>query len=152
MPLPKVTLSRRKVSTQASYADVVLWTNAVSQRLSDHLRSSGAGILIFCWGLMAADKGAAQAVYKAHPKWIMLTAGTAATALFIDVLHFVLSFIVSDRLKHAMEKEKVEFKAYPTESVPYKLVYIFFWLKTLLMPLAFASVLAILFSSLRKLP
>jgi hypothetical protein len=127
----------------------VQWTNAVSQRLSDYLRSSGAGILIFCWGLISADKGPAQTIYKAHPKWIMLTAGMTASSLFIDLLHFVLSFIVSDRMKRTMEKKRLEYKAYPTDSIAYKLVYWFFWLKTLLMPLAFASVLTILFSSLR---
>jgi hypothetical protein len=142
-------MSNHIISTHANYADVVKWRNDITQRLSDYLRSSGVGILIFCWGLTTADKGFAQTAYKAHPKWIMLTAVIAATALFIDLLHFVCSFLVTDRMKLAMEKEKVECKPFPTGSITYRLVYIFFWLKILLMPLAFVSVIAILFSSLR---
>jgi len=139
------------VSTHAGYADVVKWRNDVSQRLSDYLRSCGAGILLFCWGLLTADKGLAQAVYKGHPRWIVLTSIGAAAALFIDLMHFVFSFIVSDKLKLEMEREKLESKPYPTRSFMYKAVYVCFWAKLTLIPLAFGSVIVLLMVTLQQM-
>ncbi|MGA2350014.1 MAG: hypothetical protein ABSF70_06230 [Terracidiphilus sp.] len=137
------------VSTHAGYADVVKWRNDVCQRLSDYLRGSGVGILVFCWGLLTADKGFAQAVCKGHSKWIILTAFVAASALFIDLMHFVFSFIVSDKLKLEMEREKLESKPYPTKSFMYRAVYVCFWTKLTLIPLAFGSVIVLLLVSLQ---
>jgi hypothetical protein len=137
-------------ATQATYADVVKWRDDVSQRLSDYLRSCAAGILLFCWGLMTADKGFAQAVYQGHSKWIVLTSMGVVTALVFDLLHFVFSFIVEDNRRLEMEREKPHGKPHSSKGILYYAIYVCIYVKATLIPLAFISVIALLFVTLHK--
>jgi hypothetical protein len=136
------------VSTHACYADVLKWRDDISQRLSHYLRSCGVAILLFCWGLVTADKGFAQTVCKTHSRWIILISIVVATALSFDLLHFVIIFLTDDKLKREMEREKLKCKPYPSTGFKYWASYVCFWMKLVLIAVAFGLVLILLFISL----
>jgi len=129
----------------ATYQDVLTRLTTVSTRMSDILRTLGIGTVVFCWGLFTADKGLAQEVASRHRLWILITAAIAIMGLLCDLLQAVVAYWVANRLRRDMERKNVAKAPYPYQSTLYRSQTFFFATKAILMPIATASIVALLF-------
>lgn len=132
-------------SDGATYQQVLDRLTTVSTRISDILRTLGIGTVVFCWGLFTADKGLAQDVAVHHRIWIVITAAIAVAGLLFDLLQAIVSYWVADRLRHEMEQDDVAMKPYPYDDLLYRSQTFFFAGKAILMPVATASIIVLLF-------
>lgn len=127
------------------YSEVLSRLATVSTRLSDILRTIGIGIVVFCWGLLTADKGLALDVAAHHRVWIVVTASIAVLGLFFDLLQAVVGYWVPNRLRREMECKNLAAGFYDYTSLPYRSQSYFFIGKAILMPVAAASIIVLLF-------
>jgi hypothetical protein len=132
-------------SEGATYQDVLTRLATVSSRISDLLRTLGIGTVVFCWGLFTADKGLAQDVGVHHRLWVVITAAIAVLGLLFDLLQALVAYLVADRLRVKMEREDLARAPYPYDNILYRSQTFFFAGKSVLMPLATGSIVALLF-------
>jgi len=108
------------------------------------LRALGIGTVVFCWGLFTADKGLAQDVAYRHRYWIVVTAMVAVLGLMLDLLQAIVAYQVANRLRREMEAADSIMKPFPYNSLLYRSQTFFFYSKSVLMPLATASIILLL--------
>jgi hypothetical protein len=133
----------------ATYADVLTRLSTVSSKISDILRTLGIGTVVFCWGLFTADKGLAHDVAVRHRIWIVVTAAIAIVGLLFDLLQAVFNYWVANRLRYSMEYYSLGMAPYPYSDWRYRVQTAFFAIKSVLMPVATASIVALLFLMVR---
>lgn len=132
-------------SAGASYADVLNRLASLTSRMSDNLRTLGIGTVVFCWGLFTADKGLAQNVAVHHRIWIVVTAAIAILGLLFDLLQAIVGYWVANRLRRKMETNNQTMGFYNYNSLLYRSQTFFFAGKSILMPIAAASIIILLF-------
>jgi hypothetical protein len=130
----------------ATYQDVLTRLGSVSSRMSDILRTLGIGTVVFCWGILSADKGLPHDVASNHRLWIVVTAAIAVLGLLFDLLQAVVAYWVANRLRRYMELKNLPKAPYPYRSMLYRSQTFFFAGKAILMPVATASIIVLLFA------
>jgi hypothetical protein len=132
-------------SNGVSYTDVLARLATASMRLSDILRPLGIGVVVFCWGLLTADKGLARDVAVAHRHWIAVTAAIAILGLSFDLFQAIVGYWVPSRLLQNMEENNLATSFYDYTSLVYRSSTFFFVGKAILMPVAAASIAILIF-------
>ena len=100
---------------------------------------------MFCWELLTADKGLALQVATSHRLWIVVTAAIAIVGLALDLGQGAAAYWVVDSLLRQMEKDNTDKGSYNGKSFASRSNLYFFFGKAILMPIAAASIVILLF-------
>jgi hypothetical protein len=107
-------------SRKASYADVLERLAAVSDRISLQVRTLALGLLAFTWAIFVGDSDLPTRLAIAFKWHLLLIAGLAIAALALDLLQYVVGYLVADSLRMRLESTNTEKGEYEYDSFGYR--------------------------------
>jgi hypothetical protein len=116
----------------------------VSDRISTQVRTLGVGLIAITWGLLIAQPQIAGPLPDWIEKHLLIVGILALGAMVCDFMQYICAYWNTKGLLDHMEREGLKEAEYDYASRLYKSRALFFWLKQILIGIAYIWFLAVI--------